>query len=91
MKTNEIQKADSTRECFFYALIAVVLCFYSPFSIRVMHGAAPAVVFTAYLWLFPESLRSRRGSLVPAFCLTGFLWLGVAVVFVLSHFGKIKS
>jgi hypothetical protein len=87
MKTNEIQKIDSTRDSFFYALIAIVLCFYSPFCIRVMHEAAPAVLFTAYLWLFPDSLRTRSGSLVPAFCLTGFLWLCTAVVFALSYFG----
>ena len=87
MKTSEIQKTDSTRDSLFYALIAIVLCFYSPFCIRVMREAGPAVVVTAYLWLFPDSLRSRSGSLVPAISLAALLWLGAAVVFVLSFFG----
>ncbi len=91
MKANEIQKIDLTRDNFYFVLIAVVLCFYSPFCIRVMHEAGPAVLFTAFVWLFPDSLRSRSGSLVSAYCLAGFLWFCAAVVFVLSYFGVTRQ
>ncbi len=42
-------------------------------------GFGSAALLTAFLYLYPESLRSRGGSLVPALCLVVALWL-LAVV-----------
>ena len=59
----------------------------APFGLIVMlvGGAAS---FSASCYLFPQSLRSRSGSLTPAFCLLAFVWLCAAVTILLSLVGR---
>lgn len=60
--------------------------FPSPFDgIAMAIGAA--ISFTIFFFLNPESLRSRRGSLIPAICLVAAMWLFAAVVTVISLIG----
>jgi len=49
-----------------------------------------AIVFTAILSSRPDNFRSRSGSLVPAFCLTAFVWLCAAVTLVLTFVGAVE-
>ena len=49
----------------------------------------PAIYMTGYLYLYPNSLRSRSGSLFTAVCLVAFLWLGAVGVTVASLLGII--
>jgi len=42
-------------------------------------GLGSAALFSVFFYLYPESLRSRGGSLVPALCLVVALWLLTAV------------
>ena len=57
-----------------------------PFDVMFM-GLGAAAMLTVFLYLYPDSLRSRGGSLVPAFCLVAALWLLAVVSTVLSLIG----
>ncbi len=50
-------------------------------------GFGAASILTAYFCLYPESLRSRGGSLVPALCLVVALWASAVVTTALLLFG----
>jgi hypothetical protein len=58
----------------------------APFD-QIIMVAGAAASFSAYFCLFPQTLRSRRGSLAPAFCLLAFVWLCAAVTILLSLLG----
>ena len=60
--------------------------FPSPFDCIAM-GIGGAISFTIFFFLKPESLRSRRGSLIPAICLVVAMWLFAAVTTVISLIG----
>ena len=60
--------------------------FPSPFDSIAM-GIGAAISFTIFFFLHPESLRSRRGSLIPAICLVAAMWLFAAVTTVISLIG----
>ena len=60
--------------------------FPSPFDSIAM-GIGAAISFTIFFFLHPESLRSRRGSLIPAICLVAAMWLFAAVGTVISLIG----
>ena len=60
--------------------------FQSPFDSIAM-GIGAAISFTIFFFLEPESLRSRRGSLIPAICLVAAMWLFAAVTTVISLIG----
>ena len=60
--------------------------FPSPFDSIAM-GIGGAISFTIFFFLLPESLRSRRGSLIPAICLVAAMWLLAAVTTVISLIG----
>ena len=60
--------------------------FPSPFDSIAM-GIGAAISFTIFFFLKPESLRSRRGSLIPAICLVAAMWLFAAVTTVISLIG----
>ena len=72
--------------------VAVVILFIlpeylsSPFDVMVM-GFGSATLMTIYLHMYPESLRSRGGSLLTAFCLVAAMWLLAVVVMVVSLVG----
>ena len=57
-----------------------------PYDVMSM-GFGSAAILTVFLYLYPESFRSRGGSLVPAFCLVAALWLLAVVSTVLSLIG----
>ncbi|MBT5608311.1 MAG: hypothetical protein HN742_29775 [Lentisphaerae bacterium] len=75
------------------AIVVLVCCmglvlgfpqyFPSPFDNIVM-GVGAAASFTLFFFLNRESLRSRRGSLIPAICLVAAMWLFAAVTTVIS-------
>ena len=46
-----------------------------------------AAILTIFVYLYPESFRSRGGSLVPALGLVAALWLSAAVTTALSLIG----
>ncbi len=58
----------------------------SPYEGMAM-GFGSAAILTTFLYLYPESFRSRGGSLVPALCLAVALWLSAAVTTALSLVG----
>ncbi len=58
----------------------------SPFDTIAM-GIGAAISFTIFFFLKPESLRSRRGSLIPAISLVAAMWLFAAVTTVISLIG----
>ena len=60
--------------------------FPTPFDSIAM-GIGAAFSFTIFFLLKSESLRSRRGSLVPAVCLVAVMWLFAAITTVISLFG----
>lgn len=57
---------------------------------------APATLFgcafllSAVFAMNPERLRSRGGSMLPAYGLLAFMWLNAAVISALSLLGKIE-
>ena len=61
----------------------------SPFDGMVM-GFGSAICLTAYVWLKPDTFRSRSGSLTTAKCLVAELWLFAVVgtAFSLAGSGK---
>ena len=61
----------------------------SPYD-GVMRIVGAAASFSACVALFPQSLRSRSGSLAPALCLSAALWVAAIVVTVLSLLGEIS-
>ena len=58
----------------------------SPFD-GIAMGIGAAISFTMFFVLKPESLRSRRGSLIPAICLVAAMWLFAAATTVISLIG----
>ena len=58
----------------------------SPFD-GIAMGIGAAISFTIFFFLKTESLRSRRGSLIPAICLVAAMWLLAAVTTVISLIG----
>ena len=50
-------------------------------------GFGSAAILTTFLCLYPESFRSRGGSLVPALCLVVALWLSAVATTALSLIG----
>ncbi|MCA9216932.1 MAG: hypothetical protein KDB27_27875 [Planctomycetales bacterium] len=58
----------------------------APFDAMCM-GFGSAAIFTVFLYLFPEALRSRGGSLVSAVCLVVALWLMAALTAVVLLIG----
>lgn len=47
-----------------------------------------AVLFTVQVCLMPSAFRSRGGSMVPAYLLSGFVWVAAIVVTVLSFISR---
>ena len=60
--------------------------FPSPFD-GIAMGIGAAFSFTIFFLLKTESLRSRRGSLIPAVCLVAAMWLFAAITTVISLIG----
>jgi hypothetical protein len=87
MKTGDIRKTDATKQTLFSAFAVMFICGVLPFANLPMRSVGGAVLFTVFFWTFPDCLRSRRGSLTPAFCLTASLWLSAAVVGVMCYLG----
>ena len=90
MKTSDIQKTDATKQIALSAFAVIFFCFILPFCSLPMRSAGGAILFTVYFWLFPDSLRSRSGSLMPAYCLAAFVWLCAIVVGVMCFLGAVE-
>ena len=71
MNMSNPQCVQSAKESFFSALVLLFMLVDLPFGSTMIRTAGGVLVFTAYLWCFPDSLRSRKGSLIPAYCLAG--------------------
>ena len=74
------QQTRSAMLCLFVLSVTFVLPRFvpAPFG-QVVMGVGAAVGFSAFFAMFSESLRSRSGSLRPAFCLLVFVWLCAAI------------
>jgi len=77
----------------FLCLLALFVIFILPRLVPapiglIIMGVGGAASFSAYFCLFPQTLRSRSGSLVPAFCLLAFIWLCAVVPILLSLFDR---
>jgi len=75
-----------------WVVVSVVILFILPEYLTAPYdgmsmGLGAAALFTVFLYRYPEPFRSRRGSLVSAFCLVAALWLLVVVSTVLSFIG----
>ncbi len=84
--------ARQTRIGLILMTVAVLVLFILPRQVPTPYGAlvgslGGALLMTIYLGLLPETLRSRTGSMTPAYCLVGALWLGAATVSMLTLFG----
>jgi hypothetical protein len=90
MKTSEVQTIASTKTYLLSMLMVIFFCYVVPFGSVLVKEIGAALLFTASFWFWPDSFRSRNGSLIPAFCLTAFVWLSVAVTIVLTFFGVIE-
>ncbi len=85
------QKTKAALLCLLSLFVVIVLpeLVPSPFGGIVMVGGA-ATSLTAYFLLYPQSLRTRNGSQMLAYCLLAFLWLCAVVVTLLSLTGRIE-
>ena len=73
----------------FLCLFTLFVIFVLPRLVRapigqIIMGVGGAASFSAYFCLFSQTLRSRSGSMAPAFCLLAFIWLCAAVPILLS-------
>jgi hypothetical protein len=87
MKTSTDLKQTSSRLVLLWAVTVFVVCDLIPLGSLPWRSAGAAVLFTASVALDPQAFRTRSGSLLPAYWLTGFVWLCAAVVLALSAFG----
>lgn len=88
MEMSELSNVSEAKTTIFSVLTIAFFCII-PCSGMVAEVSA-AILFTVYFCFYPDSLRSRSGSLMPAFCLTAFVWLCAAVTIVLSFVGAIE-
>jgi hypothetical protein len=89
MKTSEVQTIASTKT-YLLSMLMVIFFYCFIFCGFLVKAVVAAILFTATFCFYPDSFRSRSGSLIPAFCLMAFVWLCVAVMIVLTFFGAIE-
>jgi len=89
--------ADTKRQtkAAFLCLATVFVIFVVPRFVPAPFGLITMVVggamsFSAYFFLYGQSLRTRNGSLTLAHCLLTFVWLCAVVVTLMSLTGKIE-
>ncbi len=87
MNAIDIQQTDLARQGLLSALTLIFLCCVLQIGSLPVSSVGAAILFTAFLGFDRDNLRSRSGSLVLAYCLTGFLWFCAAVVVVLWAWG----
>lgn len=71
-------------EQLFSSVAIIVLVLILPHIGGAAMVAGSAVVMCVYTFYFKEIMRDRRGSLVPAICLTSLVVLAAVVVIVIS-------
>ena len=89
--THTKQQTKAALLCLLTVLVVFVVPQFVPSPFNTIAGVVGAAAsFTAFFSFYPLSLRTRSGSLTPAFCLLAFMWLSAAVVTLLSLTGKIE-
>jgi len=83
MKTNTAQKIETFQISSLLPMLSPVVFLLMFYSLR-WAGVFAAILFTAMFCSSPGRYRTRGGSLVPAVCLSAFLWLCAAVVLILG-------
>jgi hypothetical protein len=90
MKTGETKMSAAIKTPIQLAAVWVlVTCIFFARGAALM-GFAGAAIFTVSFWSRPDSFRSWRGSLRPAFYLAAFVWVCAVSLFLLSLFGLIE-
>lgn len=85
------QPTKVTLLCLLTVFVIFVLPQVIPSPLNHIAGVAGAAAsFIVFFSFYHQSLRTRHGSLTPAFCLLAFIWLSAAVVTLLSLNGKIE-
>ena len=85
------QQTKAALSCLLVVFVVLVLPRFvpPPFGGIVMAIGA-AASFTACFSLYQQSLRTRNGSQVLAYCLLAFMWLSAVILTLLSLTGKIE-
>ena len=77
----------------YFSMICVLSLFFIIWprygSWAVMVGCAS--MLSAYVAVFPESFRSRSGSMMAATCLVAAMWVAAAVITALTLMGEIRG
>jgi len=90
MKTTQPVMKESEKAIIISLLTIFFCCYVIPSSIQPLKIVGGPILFTVTFSLYPDLFRSRSGSLVPAFCLTAFVWLCAAVVGIMSFLGAVE-
>jgi hypothetical protein len=73
------------------SLLTILFCgFIVPSSSQPVKIIGGPILVTLTFCFYPDWFRSRRGSLVPAFCLTAYIWLCAAVVGIMWFLGGVE-
>ena len=80
----------SAKQHLFPVIAVLILCFVMPFGSLPIRSLGGAALFSVCLGFFPDTMRSRNGSMKPAIGLLAFVWLCAAVVVVMSVLGLAK-
>ena len=87
MKAAQPHMTDSDKTVIVSLLTLLFVGFVLPSSNQLLKIVGGPVLFTISFTCFPDSFRSRSGSLIPALWLTALLWICAAFVGVMSFFG----
>lgn len=65
----------------------VVMTFFPSAFSDIVLAVAPVISLTTGIFMIPEDFRSRRGSLVSAFCLVAAMWVFALIVALVRLLG----
>jgi hypothetical protein len=85
MKTTNTLKTKTAETAFAASLIVFLLVVLPPLGGTAMLIGS-AIGLAAYIRLFPDRFRNRRGSLIPAICITAIMLLAALVAVAVSIF-----
>jgi len=87
MKISETLKKEPEKTVILSVLTIVFCCYIIPSCSGLLKSVGAAILFTTCFCFYPDWFRSRSRSLIPAFCLTAFVWLCAVVMVVFPFFG----